>query len=93
MSGAQFIDCEHDTIYCDTFNCSNGSRYYIGHPDVPYLGIKVCAECAKNIIKTIPAELYDSLPKTEVEVNIDPVDEAPVQGPSPEPKPPAKKKK
>lgn len=77
MAGeATMHPCEHTTIYCDTFNCSNGSKYYVGHPDVPYIGTKICEECARNIVRNLPQELFDHLPieaygvKTE-EIEID----------------------
>lgn len=77
MGGAATMhDCEHTSIYCDTFNCSNNSRYYVGHPDVPHIGTKICEECAINIVRNLPQELFQHLPieaygvKTE-EIEVD----------------------
>lgn len=54
--------CEHTTIFCDTFDCQGLSKYYVGHPAVPYIGVKICEECARNIVRNLPQELFEHLP-------------------------------
>lgn len=50
-------DCPHKHIACDVFGCLNLSEYYIGEPDGPSIGFKVCKSCAESIVKNLPAEL------------------------------------
>lgn len=55
--GAVFHDCPHKTIHCDVFGCLNTAEYYIGEPDGPNIGFKVCESCADHIVTNLPAQL------------------------------------
>lgn len=56
---AVFHDCPHKHIACDVFGCLNLSEYYIGEPDGPNIGFKVCKGCAENIVANLPVELFN----------------------------------
>ncbi len=44
--------------FCDSYNCTNVAKYFIGRPDGPLNAChKVCPQCAQSIVQSIPEEL------------------------------------
>jgi hypothetical protein len=54
----------YDSAFCDIYNCNAIAKWFIGTPEPVEtwrLNLKVCDECLKKIIQSIPDELlpYD----------------------------------
>ncbi len=44
---------------CDTFNCSQPARWFVGNPDGPLsVAWKLCDDCARSLLDNPPKELH-----------------------------------
>jgi hypothetical protein len=58
MSEFQLFDCDLK-VPCDTFQCYNRAKYYVGKPDQSkgVLVGHICEKCATELVKNLPSEL------------------------------------
>lgn len=54
----QFFPQPFPSAPCDTFNCRNRAKWFIGRPDGPLnICLRLCDDCARVILLNLPAEL------------------------------------
>jgi len=65
-------------VHCDMFNCRNRAEWFCGRPDGPLnLCMNLCDECLKSILRLLPVDLQEHVPRPEgtVLVSADYLDE------------------
>lgn len=60
VSRTQLFPCPH-YVFCDTFNCRNVAKWFVGRPDGPrQCTFKLCDDCARDLSTIVPEQLRDS---------------------------------
>lgn len=66
---AALFPCTYTNIFCDTFNCRNMVRWYVGREDGPLSTVhRLCEACAKNVVATAPPELVDGSEQLKAQI-------------------------